>query len=253
MRRAGRLGLLAAKAALVGAVLLGAGMGGYLSYQRLMTSDTFRIQAIRVEGARNAPAEELQRLAQDLLGRHIFNADVAAARAAVMEHPWVRSASLHRRLPDTVVVEVQEHEPRALLLIGHLYLVNPEGQVFKRAAVGETAGLPVITGLARLDYLNNPQAAGERIRRALAALERYGQGRGRPPLSEINVSPRGTVTLFLQRGGVALHFGNGVSEDRLQKLDAVWAALGPETGRARAVFLDNEAHRSRVTVRMGSY
>ena len=236
----------------VAAVLSVAGVGGYLAYERLMGSSIFMVQKVRVEGARRADAAHIQRLAAKVAGRHIFSADLRAAHAAVVTHPWVKDARVYRQYPDTVAVEVIEHQAKALLLIGHLYLVDTEGQVFKMASRTEADRLPVITGISRMDYINKPGLAKPLLTAALAALDRY-RSMNRPPLSEVNVGPGGEITMYLRRNGVALRFGAEVSPDRLKRLDAVWAALGPETTRVRVVFLDNEMRKDRVTVRMGSF
>jgi cell division septal protein FtsQ len=112
--------------------------------------------------------------------------------------------------------------------------------------------MPVITGISRMGYLNHPRKAHARIARALEALDRY-YDKVRPKLSEVHIGKRDEISLYLQRGGVALRMGDEVTDERLRKMDAVWAALGPEMRRARAVFLDNVARKDRVTVRMGQY
>ncbi len=244
--------LFAARAVAVALVLFAAGVGGYLAYDRLMGSSKFMVQKIRVEGTHRARVDRVQRLAARVAGRHIFSVDLRAARRAVISHPWVKDAKVYRQYPDTVAVEVTEHQAKALLLIGDLYLVDLDGVVFKKADPVEADKLPVITGISRLEYINKPAATRPRLEAALEALDRY-RSMHRPPLSEVNIGRRGAVTLYLRRNGVALRFGTDVSGERLKKLDAVWAALGPETRRVRVVFLDNEMRKDRVTVRMGSY
>lgn len=244
--------LFAARVSAVALVLFAAGVVGYMAYDRLMGSSQFMVQKIRVEGTRRGRSVHIQRLAAKVTGRHIFSVDLHAARRAVMAHPWVKDARVYREYPDTVAVEVTEHQAKALLLIGHLYLVDPDGKVFKKAGPEEADKMPVITGISRLAYINQPADARPLLTSALEALDRY-RSMHRPPLSEVNVGPRGAITLYLRRNGVALQFGQEVSNDRLRKLDAVWAALGPETKRVRIVFLDNEMRNDRVTVRMGSF
>jgi len=136
--------------------------------------------------------------------------------------------------------------------MGHLYLVNTAGIVFKRADPDECVGMPVITGISRMSYLNHPRLARERVARGLKALDRY-YSKVRPPLSEVHIGKLGEITLHLKKGGLAIRMGDGITDERLKKMDAVWAALGPEVRRVRAIFLDNVARRERVTVRMGQY
>lgn len=247
-----RLALLSVKVALVVTLLGAALVGGYYTYHRVMTSTYFNVRNIEVRSTRRAPTDQIRRLVDPVKGKNILTVELEALRRAVVAHPWVRDARVERELPDTIVVHVAEHKAQALLMMGHLYLVNREGQVFKRADPDEALGMPVITGISRMRYLNHPEQAHELIARALATLDRYYE-KVRPPLSEVHIDKRGEVTLHLRRGGLAVRMGDGITDERLTKLDAVWAALGPEVRRARVIFLDNVARKDRVTVRMGQH
>jgi cell division septal protein FtsQ len=230
------------------ALLAGAGLGGFNAYQRITGSNFFGVSTIRVLGTRRAAVEDIERQVQGLRGRNLLRVDLAEVARLVEGHAWVKQAHARRELPSTVVIEIEEHRARALLLIGHLYLVSDEGRVFKKATPEEVDGVPVITGLSRLEYLNEPRAASKKIRGALTALEQYHQV-VRPPIGEVHVGELGEVTLFLRRG-TALRFGARVTPERLARLDAIWTALGPDTSRARIVFLDNETRTDRIVVRM---
>ncbi len=250
-RGALRGGLFALKALTLTALLMGIGVGGYYGYQRISSSSYFLIKKIAIDNERHAPEKELVRLVASIKGQNTFTLDLAELRRAIRSHPWVKDATVSRELPETIRIKVTEHKAHALLLLGHLYLLDAEGQVFKRADLSETDGLPVITGVNRLKYLNNPAASRQQIVRAINALDRY-YDKVRPRLSEVNVGEQGRLTLYLRQGGVAVRMGRDVSDGRLQRFDRVWAALGPDAQRARVLFLDNEIRADRVTVRMRS-
>lgn len=245
------VGWMILKVAALVVFLAGVGMGGYWGYQRVMTSDYFAVKRLEIDGVRRASEREIQRLVSTVRGHNIFTVDLSMLRRSIQAHPWVRRAKVERELPESIRVTIVEHRARALLVLGHLYLVSNEGQIFKRAEAEELEGLPVITGVPRLMYLNHPQQARERIQTALGALDRY-YSKVRPTLSEVHVNDREEVTLILRRGGMALRMGRELTDERLSKMDAVWAALGPEVEYARVLFLDNEARADRVVARMGS-
>ncbi len=244
--------VLAFKVLLLCGITIGVASAGYLGYQQFMTSDHFTVKLVRIDGTRRADPVQVQKLSVAAMGRHIYAVKLDDVRAAVEQHPWVHSARIRRELPATLVAEITEQKPVAMALLGHLYLVNREGKLFKRASADETAGLPVITGIKRLDFMNDPDRSEPRLERALDALALY-TSEERPPLSEVSVGRKGAVTLYLRRGGAALRFGRVVNENRLSKLDSVLAALGPRAKRVRVVYLDNEARMDRVTVRMNGF
>jgi len=244
--------LAATKAVLVVSVLGGMGWAGYQGYRLAMRSSYLTVRSIRVVGNERASEGELQGALRWTLGRSILGLRTRSVVEAVASHPWVARATAHRRLPSTLEVRVEEHRAVAVVLLGHLYLVNAEGAVFKHATEGEADGLPVISGIERLAFLNGDPAVPHKIERALAALRLY-NSKKRPAVGEINVADEDEITLFLRRGGTALRFGQHLNAERLGKLDAVWAALGPDTRRARAVYLDHEQLTQRVVVRLARY
>src|SRR5262249_57160998 len=91
--------------------------------------------------------------------------------------PWVLAARLWRRLPGTVVAEVVEHRPAAQVQLGGLYLLDGDGDLFKRAGPEDAVDLPLVTGLPRDAWLRDRGAAQLRLYGALRLLEAWrGEG-----------------------------------------------------------------------------
>lgn len=252
-RRLARASRIAAKAVLVLICMGGVVAAGYYSHRYLSASPYFMVHQIEVKGVTQAPFAELQQIVDQQRGRNIFTIDTAAFADALRQHPWIKEATVRRRMPNKLSVEIQERTAEAVLLLGHLYLVAADGELFKQATPSEADGRAVITGLSRDAYLSNPDAARAQIRGALNVLRRYQQVEGRPVLSEVHLGQGGEVTLYLRKGGVALRLPLEVDDLRLARLDAVWAALGPQTSRVKTIYLDNAVRPERLTVRMSSY
>src|SRR6185503_20529088 len=89
------------------------------------------------------------------------------------DNPWIASAEAHRILPHTIVIDIREHVPAAVVQLGGLYLVDAEGHPFKRVEIDDGAGLPIITGLDRDAYVASPAATAAQIRAAMAALQTW--------------------------------------------------------------------------------
>ena len=56
-------------------------------------------------------------------GHDLLTADVEGMERAMLRHPWVAAATVHRRLPRDLEIEVTEREPRLLVDLGGTYLV----------------------------------------------------------------------------------------------------------------------------------
>jgi len=232
------------------AVLMGVGAAGFFGYRALARSRTFAVRTILIEGARPGLRAELLRTLEPLRGSAILRVATRDTARMLAGHPWVAAAEVYRALPDTLHVVVRERQARAAALLGELYLVDAAGWPFKRATLDEVAGLTVITGIERAAFQSRPQAAAQRVVQALGLLERYGRVAQRPALGELHLDDDGEVTLFLRRGGTALHVGTGLDDAQLARLDRVWQALGPDAQRAQTVFLDHRQRPGRVVVRM---
>jgi cell division septal protein FtsQ len=215
--------------------------------------------------------------ADDNDSNNIFGVPVDALSRRLTADPWIESAHVHRRLPDTLVVEVTERRAAAVVDLGAAYLADDDGRVFKRAdlARGEGAGLPVITGISRATYLRAPDEVAAEIRRGLDASRIYHGALTRaerdtlwpftrflgdallitgprPALGEVYLHPRRGLTFLARDSGLIVRVGQGAATTlraRMRAFDAAWAALSDdERSAARIVYADNSTRTDRVTV-----
>lgn len=236
-------------------------LSGYFAYRVVTTSPGFAVQSIELRG--NEILSEAQ--VEAILGLdpayryNIFRIDLTAMQAALESDPWVASAFVQRELPDTLLVDIEENQPVALVEMDGLYLADATGQVFLRARVerGDGQGLPVITGITREQYVANPETARAALRQALAAAHVYESrsaqdGASRPALGEIHLDPRRGITFFTYDTATAVRVGHGsldVLSARLRAFDTAWQALMPEErARVRVVYADTSPRPDRVTV-----
>ena len=232
-------------------VVIGLGGGAWLGYRFVTTSERFAIAAIEVEGARQLTVDSVRDALPVKVGENIFTTDLGDVTRALRGNPWIRSASAHRVLPDTLVVEIVEHQAAAVVQLGaDLYLADASGHPFKRAQVelGETEHLPIVTGIGRDEMRVAPRATQELVVRALAVLTRWRTNALRPEISEIHVDAHHAITLRTYDRGVAIQLGAlRELEDRLTTFDAAWSELD-DSERARVTALHLDARSDQVTV-----
>lgn len=138
----------------------------------LAESDFFRVEEIRLEGERYLGEAEVERLLAIGSTSSVWD-DLDALASRVRRHALVEDARVRRRLPGTLVVEIQERIPVALLATPALVPVDRDGRI-----------LPIDPAHARLD---------------LPLLERY-----REPWSEgVEPTPRQTRTLAQEAARLA--------------------------------------------------
>lgn len=183
------------------------------------------VDAVHIDG-RVAHADRERMKA--VIARHaragFFALDLGALHRDLVALEWVREVSLRRVWPDTLRVDVREHEPAATW--NGDALVSARGAVFGPGAT-EIEGLPALSG---------PEGQGkamlERLRTFSRRLEPLGLA-----LAAVRQDARRSWRLELDNG-VELRLGRERIDERLARLIAVWpGVLAPEAGRIAAVDL----------------
>jgi cell division protein FtsQ len=210
----------------------------------------FAVARITVNGNHRASKAALLERARLVPGQNLFALDLERARLAVAAHPWVESAELRRRLPDTLELSVVERVPAAALALGEVYLVDAEGEPFKRLQAEDGVDLPIISGLEREAFDGRNARGSERVQLALLAIAAWGKSAAgtTDPLSEARLSPEG-VTL-VTAGGLEVRVGDEDFDARLSRLSRVRAELSQRSLTAQVVRLDNRARPGWVTVQL---
>ncbi len=236
------------------ALLAGASYGAAEGWKALARAESMRIRAIRFEGLSHASEDDLLGLSTVRLGDHLLFLDLDAMGAALGRHPWVKTVRVRRAWPPAVVVTIHERTAAALVDLGGLYLVEEDGNVFKRAEAGDGLDLPVITGIARNEYVQRRAAVEPLLRSALELARTWREG-GRDVqarLSEIHVDASDGTTLYVGEQGTQVRLGSGDLPAKLARLDKMLSVLRAEGKTADVLHLDNRVHPSWVTVRLAS-
>ncbi len=107
----------------------------------------FRVGEILVVGRKETDREELLKAVRLARGAPILAFDIDAARQRVEALPWIRTASVERMLPDTLLLRVEERQPMALWQHkGKFALIDVNGEVILRRDLKRFADLVVVVG-----------------------------------------------------------------------------------------------------------
>lgn len=102
---------------------------------------------VYLEGRENADKAEVMAALQVRRGAPLFGFDLFAAKARIEALPWVRSAAVERRTPDTIYVRIVERQPFALWQHdGRLALVDRDGVVLTDEGLGRFGNLLLLVG-----------------------------------------------------------------------------------------------------------
>lgn len=239
------------------AALLGLAVGavvwvGDQTVQYARTADAFAIREVVIEGNHRLEEIDVRRAAGLQIGSNAFEISTEEARNRLLQHPWVKEATVVRKLPNRIRIELVERKPVALVALDQLYLVSKEGAVFKRLGVDDPADLPIITGIASERFYDDLDYRTAVLLRSMALLQDY-KGAGLAelePASEIHFEGPTGIELFVGDDGMHVRLGNGQHRQKLRRLRQVLARLTREKARPAYVYLDNVRSPERVTVRL---
>jgi cell division protein FtsQ len=134
------IGLIAVHSAAPGGTLRER-LGGATAFAGLRVTD------IVVEGRANTPEPLLRAALGVSKGDPILGFSLEQARQRVESLSWVEHATVERRLPGTVVVNLQERRPFAIWQNqGKFVLIDRSGQLVANQNVAEFRQLPLVVG-----------------------------------------------------------------------------------------------------------
>ncbi len=153
--------------------------------ERIAAGASFPVRSIVVEGRSLTPESKLREALGVSKGDKLLGVSLDAARARIERLTWVQHATVERRLPGTLVVQITERRPFAVWQTGGKFvLIDRAGQVVadqdpvKDAAAFAT--LPLVVGTGAPEYaaaLLDQLAAQPALRAHVVAAVRVGERR----------------------------------------------------------------------------
>lgn len=212
--------------------------------------DYFKITSIQVRGCVNSSADQVRSTSGVQISSSLMSVDLQGVAAAVKkDNSWVRDVSVSRQWPDTLVLQVGEYEPYALIAVGaedrtKLHYLDRSGIPFAKASYGMDLDFPVITGLEeqpdeqrRAGYLEQP----------LHLLRLIGANNPNLPIqsiSEIHIDDQEGLVIYLVEYPFPIFFGEGDIRQKYVRLRKVLEMLykprktGMDIGRVAYIRMD---------------
>ena len=107
----------------------------------------FKVDEILVIGRRETAQKDLLAAVRLARGAPILAFDLQAARKRIEALPWIKTASVERMLPDTVLLNIEERQPLALWQHkGAFALIDYDGEVILKTGLERYSDLIVVVG-----------------------------------------------------------------------------------------------------------
>jgi cell division protein FtsQ len=107
----------------------------------------FKVDEIFVIGRRETAQKDLLAAVRLARGAPILSFDLQAARKRIEALPWIKTASVERMLPGTVLLNIEERQPLALWQHkGAFALIDSDGEVILKTGLERFSDLIVVVG-----------------------------------------------------------------------------------------------------------
>ncbi|WP_426051232.1 cell division protein FtsQ/DivIB [Brevundimonas sp. SL161] len=115
---------------------------------QITTGMGLKLRRVHITGASAEATPAIQRALNVEAGQPITSLDLGALQASIQAVGWVKEARVVRLLPDTLIVEVKEHDRLAVWQAGgRVFVIDGEGRAIPGADAGRYPGLPLIVGV----------------------------------------------------------------------------------------------------------
>lgn len=182
----------------------------------------FYVREVVVEGAQYLDAEKLLNTARINPGTNIFDLDLMSSVRKLKSEFTAEKFTVFRRLPYTVVIEVHERKPVALLNLKTLIGVDSKGVALPHIGANMVDILPIITGIKTVSSLSD-STTKKRIVSGIRMLEQISKEAPAvySRISEVDVSSLADMGISLVDNGLYVIIGNKNWKSKIPILERV--------------------------------
>jgi cell division septal protein FtsQ len=205
-------------------VLAGAVYLGWLGYRAATHADMFVVSGVDISGVHQLGEKDLREIAAIFTGQNIFRVDIDAAVRRAHANPWIKEATVYRKLPNRITMVFVERVPSFILDTGAArFLLDSEAVVIERIAKDGSPAwpLPVVT-IAGCHARPGEQAASESMTEAMMLLSEIA-ARGGWNSAEVTVRANSPASLSIVYAGHEFKMGSGRYGEKLRRLAEVMA------------------------------
>ena len=114
---------------------------------QITTGMGLKLRRVHITGASAEATPAIQRALNVEAGQPITSLDLDALQASIQSVGWVKEARVVRLLPDTLIVEIKEHDRLAVWQTGgRVFVIDGQGRAITGADAGRYPGLPLVVG-----------------------------------------------------------------------------------------------------------
>ena len=188
-------------------------------YNYLLSSPYMKLAHVEIQGVDKSTKNELLQMCGLTSEQGLLSLKLGALKKRMEKHPWVRTATVERRFPDTLIVEVQKEEPVMLVLLDQFFYMNRQGRLFKPVSRDEEMDFPILTGLSKTDPGQKEKL--DQTAHVLNVLKAQKDRWSLQNLSEIHLNKNGGISLYFNHIRAAIRISQHNLARNMEELKQV--------------------------------
>jgi cell division protein FtsQ len=200
------------------------------------------IRQVRVEGMNIVTRDEVMRLLNLPPRSTLYSLDLTQLQRNILGNSFVKSATIKRDVPATLVVEIEERIPAAMLLRGNaIFSIDEEGVILPYLQTRVTYDLPLITGIDSAVVLKPGIVQTQKELVAAMEIIKVSKLIGDElyhSISEIHLRAGGDIILYSFDNGIPIIFGHGDAVRKMLVFEEYRKKFLQHTNREGIQYID---------------
>jgi len=213
---------LPVKGAIIFLVLLtGLSIGCIFVYDFLIVMPCFQVKTIQVSGNQFISNQKIFDDANLTISDNMIEINPKKIYRQILQNPWIASAQIARKFPDTLHISVVEKMPLAILMVSEPLIIDNNGQVIKKQTSSDPDNLPVVTGMTYADISPKDDQLSQKMISVIRLLSEKKQTVGLPEnltITQVHVDTDFGITIWLGEPEVEILLGNGNFRKKFYRL-----------------------------------
>jgi cell division protein FtsQ len=235
----------------IAAGLLAVGLTGVAfasAYSWLTRSPLFTVRTVDMNRCTNVSLEEVWAIVRGNGSGILWSVPSKEIARRLSAHPWVRSVSVRKSFPDSLVVRIRERLPVAIVNLDALYYLDEEGRPFKRLTAYDPKNLAIVTGFSREELLRKDPVTLRNLQKTLDLLRSVEAGSLRQNVSEIHFDAQDGYTVVTRDTGLQLKVGTMDVKEATRRIETAMPRI---SGMTRSSGIADLKTDGRVFMRPG--
>lgn len=113
-----------------------------------ISSSIFELKEINVNGNEKLSKKDIVDISSLKLGNNLFKYNIDDIEKSILKNPYVKDVKVKRKIPDKLVIDIEENTEDAIVKLGGKYLyIQQDGLILSEKTEVTNKNIPIISGV----------------------------------------------------------------------------------------------------------